>query len=184
MDPCRTDLLGLAENIQQCIRGLGKPGRRDEVDCGAALVSSCSWPQEKSRHTNGYRCHVPVSHCSTFLLVDNAVHSLVAHCTDSTGGTGRPGGSDLYQAVQVLIAVGLDFEDHCEGVVLPLLVLPVAVAQAATFHPYPGPCLRTARCRHRRSCHDLANPRCTRRIHPKAHGYFDIAAEAHVEDYH
>lgn len=179
------DLLDLAEDIQHCIRGLGKPGRRcEEGDGSAALVSNCPQSQEKTRYIHLHRCHVPVSDCSTFLLVDSAGHKLVAHDFDSTGSTGPAGGGDLYQVVQVLIAVGLDSEDHCEGVVLSLLVFPAAVARAATFHPYLGLCLRTAHCRHSRSGLDLANPRCTRRTHQMTHWCCDIAAEAHVEGYH
>ena len=131
-----------------------------------------------------HRCHVPVSHCSTSLLVDGADHNLVAHDTDSTGSTGPAGGGDLYKVVQVLVAVGLDSEDHCEGVVLSLLVFPATVARATTFHPFFGLRLRGAHCRHRKSSLDLANPRCTCRTHQMTHWCCDIAAEAHVEGYH
>lgn len=67
-------------------------------------------------------------------------------------------------------------------IVLPLLVSPVAVARAATFHLCLGPCLRTANCRHRGIFLDQANPHYIGRIHPMTHCYLDTAAESHVED--
>ena len=157
------ELLGLAEDIQQCIRGLGIPGRRcKEGDCSAASLSDCLGSQAKIHRIHTHRCHVPVSRCGTILVVGNAVRNLVAQNTDSTGDTDPAVGSDLHQVVQILIAAGLDFEDHCEIVVLPHLVSPVVVVQAATFHPCFGPCLRAAHGRHRKNCLDLANPRYSR----------------------
>lgn len=179
------DLLGLAEDTQHCIRGLGNPVRRcEEDDCSAALLSNCLGSREKIHRTHARRCCVPVSHCGALLLVDSAVHNLVARDIRSTGSTGPAGDSDLYRVLQLLIAVSLDFEDHCEDVVLPPLVSPVAVVRAATFHPCFGPCLRAAHCRHRKSCLDLANPRCICRIHLMAHWYFEIPADDPVESYH
>lgn len=174
-------LLGLAEDIHYCIRGLEKPGRCCEDGCSAALVSDCPEFQEKTHRTQPHRYHIPVSHCGTFLQVDNAGHSFVAHDTGLIGHTGPAGSSDLYQMVQILNAVSLDSEDHCEGAVLVPLV---AAARAPTFRPCFDRCLRTACCRHCMSSLDLANPHYIRKIHPMTHRYFDNAAEAHVEGCH
>ena len=172
-------LLGLAEDVHYCIRGLEKPGRCCEEDgCSAALVSDCPDSQEKTRRTQPHYSRTPVSHCGTFLQVDNAVHNFVAHDTGLIGNTGPAGSSDFCQMVQILNAVSLDSEDHCEGAVLVPLV---AAAQAPTFHPCVAPCLRTACCRHRMSNLDLANPHHTRKIHRMTHRHFDNAADGLVE---
>lgn len=95
-------LLDLAEDTQHYIRGLGKPGRRcEEDDHSAALVSNCPGSQKKIHRTHILGCHVPVSHCDTFLLVGNAAHNLVAGRTDLTDDTGPAGGTDLYLVVQI-----------------------------------------------------------------------------------
>lgn len=177
-------LLGLAEDTQHYIRGLGRPGRLSEDDCSAALVSDCPGSQEKIHRTRIHHCHVPVSHCGTSLPIDNAAHNLVADDTDSTGNTGPAVGSDLDQVLQIWIAVGLDFEDRCDGIALPLLVSLVTVARAPTFHPCFGPCLRTGYCPHYRDFLDHASSLHIRRIHSMAHWDFDIPAEAHVGGYH
>lgn len=176
---CRRDLRGVAGDIQNCIRGLGKRGRCcEENDYNAALVSNYPRSREKIHHIRTHRSRVAVSHCDIHLLVDNAVHNLVAHDNDSTDSTSPAGDSVLYQVV------GLDVEDHCEGVALPLLASPVAAVGAATFHPYFDPCLRTAHCRHYRSYLDLANPHYIRGFQSVAHCELRIPAEARVEYYH
>ena len=118
-----------------------------------------------------------MGHCGKLLLTDIYAHSPVGHDVDSTGRTDPAGGSDPDLVTQVLIAVGPDFEDHCEGAVQSLLVSPSAVARAATFHPYLVPGLCTAHSRHR-NCFDLGNPRQTCRTHQMAHLCFDIHAKA------
>ena len=118
-------------------------------------------------------------YCGTFLLADNAARNLVAHDTDSSESTDPDGGNVLYQVVETWSAAGLDFENHSDGIVLPLLVYPVPVVRAATFHPCFGP-WRTAHGRHCRSDLDFASPRHIHRIHPLAHWYVDIV---HVEGY-
>ena len=176
---CHLDLRGLAGDIPRCIRGPGKRGRRcEEGDCNAALVSKFLGSRKRTRHIHTHHFRVPVSHCGTFLLIDNAVYNLVAHDTDSTGNTGPADGSVLYQVV------GLDFEDHCEGVVLPLLVSLAAGARAATLAPCFGPCLGTVHFRHHRSGLDLANPHYIRRFHSVAPYSLDIPVEPHVENCH
>lgn len=171
-------VLGLAESIHYCIRGLQKPGHCGGEDgCSAALVSHYPGFQEKIHHTHPYHYDIPVSHCGTFVQVGSAVHNFVAHDTGLIGNTGPAGSSDLYQMVQIPSAVRLDSGDRSEGVVL---VPPVAPALAPTFHPCVAPCLRTAYCCHRRSSLDLANPHHIRKIRPMAHRCFDNAAEAHV----
>ena len=79
--------------------------------------------------------------------------------------------------------MGLGFEDHVVGVVLPLLVSPAAVDEAATPQRRFGRYRRTARCRHHRKGFDLKHPRCVRRCQPAAHCCFDVPAEAHVESH-
>lgn len=114
------DLHDLAEDTQYCIRGLGKPVRRCEDDCSAALVSNCPRSQEKIHHTHFHRFDVAATRRGTLLLLDNAVHNLGAHDNDSSGNMGPAHGSVLCQVEQMLMVVGLDSEDRCEGVVLPL----------------------------------------------------------------
>ena len=175
---CRLGLLGLAGDARCCIRSLGKTGpRRDEDDCSAALWSNCSGSREKIHHTHSHRFQVPVSLCGTILVFDNLADNLVAHYADVTDSTGPAGGSVLYQAI------GLDFGDHCESVVLPPLVFLVIVAWAATFYPRFGLDLRTAHCLQHTSFLDLASPHRIHRIHPVAQCYFDIPAEVHFESY-
>lgn len=77
--------------------------------------------------------------------------------------------------------MGLDFEYHCVGEVLLLLVSPAAVAEAATSQHRFDLYRRTARCRHHRNGFDLKHHRCVRRCQPAAHCYFDSPAEAHFE---
>lgn len=176
---CRRDLLGLAGDIQHCIRSLCGHGRcREENDYNAALVSNYPSSREKTHHIHTPRSHVAVSHWNIYLLVDNSLHNLVAHDNDSTDSTGRAGDSVLYQVV------GLDFEDHCEGVALPLLSSHDAALGAAIFHPYLDPFLRTAHCRHIRIYLDLANPHYIRGFQSVSHCEFCIPAEARVEYYH
>lgn len=140
---CRRDLLGLAGDIQHCIRVLGRRGRCcEENDYNAALVSNYPRSREKTHHTYTHCSRVAVGRWDIHLLVDNAVHNFVAHDNDSTDSTGPAGDSVLYRVV------GLDFEDHCEGVGLPLLASHVAAVGVATFHPYFDLCLRSAHCRH------------------------------------
>ena len=79
--------------------------------------------------------------------------------------------------------MGLDFENHCVGVVLPLLVSPAAVAEAATSQHRFDLYRRTARCRHHRKGFDLKHPQCVGRCQPAAHCCFDVPAEAHVESH-
>ena len=90
-----------------------------------------------------------------FLLLDNAAHYFVAHNTDPAGSK-----SPADYSVRVLYwREGLDSEDHCVGVVLPLLVSPAAVAEAATSRLRFGLYRRTARCHHHRNGFDLKYPR-------------------------
>ena len=79
--------------------------------------------------------------------------------------------------------MGLDFEDRV-GVVLPLLVAPAAVVDAATSQLRFGLYRHTARCRHHRYGFDLTYPHCIRRCQSAAHCYIDTPVEAHVESYH
>ena len=167
-------LLGLAENIHYCIRGLEKPGRCIEEDrCSAAAVSHYPGFQAKIHRIHHRHYDIPVTHCGTFVPVGNAVHNFVAHDTGLIGNMGPAGSSDLYQMVQIPSAVRRDSGDRCEGIVL---VPPVASARAPTFHPCVAPCLCTAYYRHRRSGLDLANPHHIHKIRPMAHRYFDNAA--------
>ena len=177
-------LLGLAEDYQKCVRDLGKPGRRRREDgCSAALTSNFPGSEAGTHHTHTQRCRLPGSQCGRRLLVDNAVHGFVVHDTDSIYSTIPADGSDLYQVVQVLIAVHFDFVDHGRRIALSLLVSLVAVVRAATFHPCFVPCLGTVHRHNRSRCLGLAFPRCIRRIHPLGHCYLDIPAEAHLEVY-
>ena len=177
-------LLGLAEDYQACIRDLGNPGRRRWEDgCSAALTSNFPGSAAGIHHIHTHRCRLPGSHCGRRLLVDNAVHGFVAHCTDSIYSTVPADGSGLYQVEQVLIAVHFDFVGHGRRIALSLLVSLVAVVRAATFHPRFGPCLGTLHRHNRSRCLGLAIPRCIRRIHPFGHCYSDIPAEARLEVY-
>lgn len=134
--------------------------------------------REKTHRIHTHHFRAAVSHCDIYLLVGNAVHNLVAHDNDLTDSRGPAGDSVLYQVV------GLDYEDHYEGVALPLLASPVAAVGAATFHPYFDPRLRTAHCRHYKSYLDLANPQYIRGFQSVAHCGLCTPEEARVEYYY
>ena len=178
-------LPSFAEDYQTCVRDLGNPGRRRwENGCSAALTSRFPGSEAGIHHIHTHRCRLPGSHCGRRPLVDNAVHGFVAHCTDSIYSTVPAHGIDLYQVVQVLIAVHFDFVDHGRRIALSLVVSLVAVVRAATFHPCFRPCLGTFHRHNRSRCLGLVIPRCFRKIHPLGHCYSDIPAEAHLEVYH
>ena len=177
-------LLGLAEDYQTCIRDLDSPGcRRREDGCSAALTSNFPGSEAGTHHTHTHHCRLRGSHCGRRLLVDNAVHGCVAHCTDSIYSMVPADGSGLYQVKQVLIAVHFDFVGHGRRIALSLLVCLVAVVRAATFHPGFGPCLGTSH-RHNRSRRlGMAIAHCICSTHPFGHCYSDIPAGAHLEVY-